>query len=142
MTHEELLALGLTEEQAGAVRAALEAMEAQLQALKQTEVENAALRAELTEIQQQLQLRDKRDAVLSALPAFKPRDVQLLLRLIDLAKIQVTDGKISGLDTQVQDLRERAPYLFLGLPDPVGGSPMGGIGPTEFDMNAFLRGER
>lgn len=148
MTREELLALGLTDEQAGAVLEGLSALQAQiaqltaaLDAAKQADAGTADLAARLAAAQAQLALRDKRDAVLTALGAYKPRDARLLLRLIDLELISVGDGKISGLEEQVRALREAAPYLFLDSPDPVGGTAASGLSPADFDMNAFLRGE-
>ena len=119
MTREELLALGLTEDQAGAV----------LEDAKQTEVEIERLNAQLEE-------RDRRDAALALLPQYQPKDAQLVLKLIDLGRIE--EG---GLQEQVQALKKRAPYLFTDEPDPAGGAAASGMNPIEFDMNAFLRGE-
>jgi len=119
MTREELLALGLTEDQAGAV----------LEDAKQTEVEIERLNAQLEE-------RDRRDAALALLPQYQPKDAQLVLKLIDLGRIE--EG---GLQEQVQALKKRAPYLFTDEPDPAGGTAASGMNPIEFDMNAFLRGE-
>ena len=119
MTHEELLALGLTEDQAGAV---LEGF--------------SALAAQIADLEAQLSLRDKRDAVLAQLPQYQPKDAQILLSLIDLTHIE--EG---GLEAQIEALKKRAPYLFANEPDPAGGTAASGLNPTEFDMNAFLRGE-
>ncbi|MBP3486518.1 MAG: phage scaffolding protein [Oscillospiraceae bacterium] len=141
MTRDELLALGLTDEQAGAVLAAFTGLQAQIDAAKQTEVENASLTARIAALEEEIQLRDKRDAVLMELPAHQPRDVQIILRLIDLSRIGMEEGKITGLNEQLHALRAAAPYLFAGAPDPVGGTAASGMHPTDFDMNTFLRGE-
>jgi len=148
MTRDELLALGLTDEQAGAVAEGFEALNAQvaqlnawLELAKQTEVENAELTAKLAAMEAELSLRDKRDAVLSELPSFHPRDARILMRLIDLEKIGIGEGGITGLQEQVQELKACAPYLFLDSPDPVGGTAAHGMNPTHFDMNTFLRGD-
>lgn len=119
MTREELLALGLNEEQVQAV----------LEDAEQTEVEIARLTALLQE-------RDKRDAVLAQLPQYQPKDAHLVLELIDLNRIEG-----DGLKEQIEALKKRAPYLFADESDPAGGSAASGMNPTEFDMNAFLRGE-
>lgn len=119
MTHDELLALGLTEDQAGAVLAAFD-----------------ALAAQIANLQAQLTLRDQRDAVLAKLPQYQPRDAQILLSLIDLTHID--DG---GLEEQIAALKKRAPYLFADAPDSAGGTAASGMNPIEFDMNAFLRGD-
>lgn len=119
MTHDELLALGLTEDQAGAV---LEGI--------------SALTAQIANLQQALDLRDRRDAVLAKLPQYQPRDAQILLSLIDLTRIE--DG---GLEEQIEALKKRAPYLFADASDPAGGTAASGMNPVEFDMNAFLRGD-
>lgn len=124
MTRDELLALELTEEQAGAVLSEFDKINLQL-----------------TELTAQLELRDKRDAVLFALPAYHPKDAQIVLRLIDLEQVSMEDGKLSGLAEQVQDLMAAAPYLFTEIPDPVGGTAAPGVHPEHFDMNTFLRGE-
>jgi hypothetical protein len=134
MTREELLALGLSEEQAQNIAAELETA-AQLAA------ENARLQEQISALQTQIDLHDKRDAVAAQLPLFKPRDVQLVLRLIDLDKITIEEGKVSGLDEQIQALQSTAPYLFLEMPDPVGGTAASGLHHEHFDMNTFLRGE-
>lgn len=119
MTHDELLALGLTEEQAGAVLADAEQAQAEIARL-------AAL----------LEARDRRDAALALLPQYQPRDAQLVLQLIDL-----NDIENDGLARQVEALKKRAPYLFEGESDPAGGTAASGMNASEFDMNAFLRGE-
>ena len=126
MTRDELLALGLSEEQAQAVLAEAE----------QTEVEIAGLRAQVAELTALLEERDRRDEALALLPQYQPRDAQLVLQLIDLNNIE--DG---GLEAQVEALKKRAPYLFAGEPDPAGGTAASGMNASEFDMNAFLRGE-
>ena len=119
MTHEELLALGLTDEQAGAV----------LEDAEQT-------RVEIEQLRRQLEERDRRDAALSQLPQYQPRDAELVLKLIDLDRIE---GE--ALKEQVEALKKRAPYLFADAPDPAGGAAASGMNASEFDMNAFLRGE-
>ena len=124
MTREELLALGLSEDQAQAVLADAE----------QTEVEINRLNALLA-------LRDKRDAVLEALPQYKPRDPRLLLKLIDLERITIDEEGLHGLAEQVEALKKTAPYLFADESDPAGGTAASGMHVSEFDMNAFLRGE-
>ena len=119
MTREELLELGLTEEQAGAV----------LADAKQTAVEIEQLTAQLV-------MRDRRDAVLAALPQHKPKDPQLVAKLIDPENIEG-----DALAEQIAALKKRAPYLFHDEPDPAGGTAASGMNAPEFDMNAFLRGE-
>ena len=119
MTHDELLALGLSEEQAGAVLA--DAGQAQ---------------DEIARLNALLEARDRRDAVLALLPQYQPRDAQLVLQLIDLGNIE--NG---GLEAQMEALKKRAPYLFADEADPAGGTAASGMNASEFDMNAFLRGE-
>lgn len=134
MTRDELIGLGLDDEQVQAVAAELDRLDGLLESARQAELENARLLA-------QIELRDKRDAVLAALPEFRPRDAQIILRLIDLNKITIGDGAPLGLAEQVQALKAAAPYLFLDSPDPVGGTAASGMRHDHFDMNTFLRGE-
>lgn len=141
MTREELTALGLSDEQAQTVTAEFDRLSGLLAAAKQTEVENTELAAQVAALQAQIELRDKREAVLTALPEYKPRDAQIILRLIDLDKITLEEGRISGLAEQLQALKSAAPYLFTDAPDPVGGTAASGLRPDHFDMNTFLRGE-
>ena len=119
MTHDELLALGLSEEQAGAVLA-----------------DGEQAQAEIARMNALLEERDRRDAALALLPRYQPRDAQLVLQLVDLNHIE--DG---GLAQQMEALKKRAPYLFADESDPAGGTAASGMNASEFDMNAFLRGE-
>lgn len=81
------------------------------------------------------------DAILNAVAAFKPKDPKMLVKLLDDEKItQAEDGTYSGINEQVEALKESSSYLFSDTPDPRGGNPDAGSGGKEFNMNAFLRG--
>lgn len=111
--------------------------------LRESKAENERLQGRLEEIERRRALEEKKAQILSAIEALSPRDPQLILRLIDLEQVRIGEkGVPEGLNEQLNPLRERAPYLFLEAVDPAGGSPESGDYEEEFDMNAFLRGER
>lgn len=134
MTNDEQLILDPSETQARITELSAQ--------LHQTQTELAERTAQLEQAQAQFALREKQDAVSALLGAYHPRDAQLLLRLLDLNQITLQNDEAQGLEAQMRALRERAPYLFADLPDSNGGSAAGGDAFIDFDMNAFLRGER
>ena len=84
---------------------------------------------------------EKRSAVRGQLVKHNPRDVELLLKLLDDSKIvHAEDGTITGLDEQVTALKETNGYLFTDTPAERGGNANTGNTGGDFDMNAFLRG--
>lgn len=114
-----------------------------LDRLKQTEVENEQLKAKLQEMTRAQEHAHKERLVLQALEAYAPRDARLILRLMDLEQIHFHEnGAPEGLNEQLFPLLSEAPYLFLQPTDAVGGRAESGELEEEFDMNAFLRGER
>lgn len=168
MKREELDALGLNEEQKKQImrmngddienakregvaeKQRANDLQAQLTQLT-NDLENArknagdidALQRQLQAAQDALAANRKAAAVRDALDGYKPRDVQLLARLIDHDKITVNaDGTLIGLQEQVEPLRQKSGYLFSDAPDPRGGTDSTGGTNETFDFNAFLRGEK
>lgn len=48
------------------------------------------------------------------------QDIDVILKLIDMDKVQLAeDGKLSGLDEQMSQLRQEKPFLFKTPPSPV-----------------------
>ena len=126
MTREELLALGLSPGQADAVHAQI-----------------SPLQGRIRELEGKIALGEKKNAVLAALGPYNARNDALLMRLIDLDRVEIgKDGEIDGLRGQIDALRAASPYLFRDLPDPDGGNPGAAAAAAAFDMNTFLRGER
>ena len=99
------------------------------------------LKAKLDAAEAKIKATTKTNAIRDALAEFKPKDAAMLLRLLDVDKIEhAEDGTISGLKEQVEPLKANSSYLFADTPDPKGGNPDSGAGGKEFNMNAFLRG--
>ena len=49
------------------------------------------------------------------------RNPDVLMRMIDIDKVQEKDGKVTGLDEQLKALKASDPYLFTDIPAPRGG---------------------
>ncbi len=49
------------------------------------------------------------------------RNPDVLMRMIDIDKVQEKDGKVTGLDEQLKALKASDPYLFNDVPAPRGG---------------------
>ena len=119
----------------------LDAVRADLQAAQTSAASAADLRRQLGETQARLNASTKANAIRDALIKHKPRDAAMLARLLDSEKITLAeDGTLTGLDEQVEPLKQSSAYLFADAPDNQGGTPPAGGSGTTFDMNAFLRG--
>lgn len=114
---------------------------ADMQAAQASAATAAELRRQLGEAQARIAAGNKANAIREALAKYKPRDAAMLARLLDNDKITLADdGTLTGLDEQVQPLKEGSAYLFADAPDSRGGSPDAGSAGKNIDMNAFLRG--
>lgn len=126
---------------ADALQEQLDTVRADLQAAQTGAATAAELRRQLGETQARLQASTKANAIRDALAKHKPRDAAMLARLLDSDKITLADdGTLTGLDEQVELLKQSSAYLFADAPDSSGGTPPAG-GAGTFDMNAFLRGQ-
>lgn len=171
MKREDLKALGLTDEQVNAVmqqhgvdvenakkNAGADATAAEKLRADGLQAQLDALTADLTQARESAatakELRDALDAanakiaasqkagsIRDALAAYKPRDAQMMMRLLDMEKISIDEkGEITGLKEQVEPLKASSGYLFSDVADGSGGRPPESSGGDTFDMNAFLRG--
>lgn len=171
MKREELQALGLNDDQINAVmkqngmdieaakqaggsaeaasekaradrlQTQLDEITVSLAAAQESASSAAALRKSFDELSAKHNATIKANAVRDAAAAYNPKDIALLMRLLDLDKMTVeADGKVTGLKEQIDPLQESNGYLFANSPDIKGGSPDGGTPGNTFDMNAFLRG--
>lgn len=112
--------------------------EAQLASLKQFEGDNAALKKQIetleadnkkkadsykTEFDDYKRKIAAKVALLS--DAQKPHDIDLVLSLIDMSKIELDEsGKVrAGLKKQIEEIQKARPYLFVGEKAP--GTPTG-----------------
>lgn len=104
-----------------------------------------ALNAKITQLTQDVTDRDAKLASLStdydikdALRAAKARDVDIVFGLLDRAKIERKDGKLTGIDEQIKAIRDSKGFLFdsddkggqrggfAGQQDIIGGNGGGG----------------
>ena len=99
------------------------------------------MRSNLASVTAQLNAATKSNGIRSILEKeYKPKDVSLLMRLIDHEKVTINeDGTHTGLKEQVDPLKTDSGYLFSDAPDSSGGNPGSGNPGATFDMNAFLR---
>lgn len=116
------------DEDVGAGKTQITSLTGQLAAAQQASVNNQQLQAQITKLTGDLAERDKTIAnmqkaslVLADLRADGARNPDMLLRMLDLDKIEVKDGKINGLKEQTDPLKKSDPYLFSGLPPARGG---------------------
>lgn len=102
----------------------------------------AQLRKNLSEVTAKLDAANKANDVRAILEKdYKPKDVALVMKLLDHEKITKSeDGTYAGIKEQVDPLKAASGYLFSDTPDDKGGSPNPGNSGAGFDMNAFLRG--
>ena len=99
------------------------------------------LKTKLEAAEAKIKASTKHNAIRDALAEFKPKDSAMLLRLLEMDKIEYAeDGTITGLKEQIDPLKANSAYLFADTPDPAGGNPNPGNTGGAFDMNAFLRG--
>lgn len=166
MKCEELKELGLTDTQiekimavngqdlnqqkamAEAERAKAAEVKAQLDQLAQNlaQTQKSAgdadvLKAQLAKAQNDLSDMRKAGKLREALAEYKPRDAEVLLKLIDSGRISIAEsGEVVGLKDQIEPLRKSSGYLFADTPTDRGGAPAAGAGTDGFNMNEFLRG--
>lgn len=88
----------------------------------------AALNQQVAQLTADLAARDKTIAdsakkglILAELRNAGARDPELLVRLIDMDKVTQKDGKLEGLDDQLNPMKTAQPYLFGNLPGGRGG---------------------
>ena len=123
------------------LRQQLETVRADLQTAQTSAATASELRRQLGETQARLDASTKANAVRDALTQYNPRDPAMIMRLIDMDKINVgQDGAITGLKEQMEPMKAASGFLFTDTPDTSGGTPPGGNPGSGFDMNAFLRG--
>ena len=97
----------------------------------------AALREQLEKSEKAMQGLKKAQAVRDALGAYKPKDADLLMKLIDVDKVSLTDAGIAGLKEQVEPIKAEKGFLFT---DERGGGEPSPPGAKTRTMNDILRG--
>lgn len=119
----------------------LDATLAELTAAQQEGANAAQLRRSLDAVTAQLNAANKSTGIREILEReYKPKDVAILMRLLDHDKITINpDGTHTGLKEQVDPLKTGSGYLFADTAADKGGNPDAGSPGTAFDMNAFLR---
>lgn len=137
MNKEELLALGLTEEQAEKVLAETERLQKtlkerdkQLEGLKKASGDNAELQSQITALQQQNAEQQKAhkaelaqlkldNAIDNALTAAGAKNLKAVRALLDMEKLQLgDDGKLTGWPEQLEALQKSDGYLFAAQQPP------------------------
>ncbi len=137
MNKEELLSLGLTEEQAEKVLAeitelqkSLKERDKQLEELKKASGDNAELQKQITALQQQNAEQAKAhkaelaqlkldNAIDNALTAAGAKNLKAVRALLDMEKLQMgEDGKLQGWPEQLEALQKSDGYLFAEAQQP------------------------
>ena len=111
----------------------VEELTADLEAKKKALSESKALNKQVEQLtatiadkDKAIELLGKTNRVTNFLRASGARNPDVLIKMIDLDKVGIKDGKISGLDEQIETLKVSDPYLFAGEPSPKGGVDDGG----------------
>ena len=122
----------------------------QLTSLQTANSDNETLKSQITQMQADIAKKDEemqkqsiRYQVKDTIRASKAKNADVVLRMVDMDKVSVNDGKLEGLDDQIDALKKSDAYLFEDAPSerggvPSGGEPAGKTG-TNADMNAFIR---
>ena len=135
MNKEDLIAMGLTEEQAKKVMDSLDGnfvtkarfneineenktlkksvsdRDKQLEDLKKSSGDNAALQQQISDLQKQN--ADQQNAVEIALSGAKARNGKAVKAMLDMSKVKLgEDGKLSGFDEQIEALKKSDAYMF------------------------------
>lgn len=140
MNKEELLSLGLTEEQAEKVLAEMtelqkslkerDSLRSQLEELKKASGDNAELQKQITALQQQNAEQAKAhkaelaqlkldNAIDNALTAAGAKNLKAVRALLDMEKLQLgEDGKLQGWPEQLEALQKSDGYLFAAARQP------------------------
>lgn len=137
MNKEELLALGLTEEQAEKVLAETERLQKtlkerdkQLEGLKKASGDNAELQSQIAALRQQNAEQQKAhkaelaqlkldNAIDNALTAAGAKNLKAVRALLDMEKLQLgDDGKLTSWPEQLEALQKSDGYLFAAQQPP------------------------
>ena len=101
-----------------------------------------------TEYETKIAQREKDYLLQDSLKAAKAKNPKAAMALLDLEKLVVKDGKLDGLDAQIESLKKSDAYLFDAVEtrpqvdrfgNPIQGQPSGG-GKTAVDIAAELLG--
>lgn len=117
----------------------------ELEKLKESAGDNAALKEKITSLQADLKDRDAKYAkeiadmkmtnAIQAAVSSSAQDAELVAGLFDRSKLILTDeGKVTGLDEQLNALKETKPFLFKDgetYPNVRDGGEPGGTGSTK-----------
>lgn len=140
MNKEELLSLGLTEEQVEKVLLEMsglqktlkerDSLRSQLEELKKASGDNAELQKQITALQQQNAEQQKAhkaelaqlrldNAIDNALTAAGAKNLKAVRALLDMEKLQLgEDGKLQGWSEQLEALQKSDGYLFAETQQP------------------------
>lgn len=102
---------------------------------------------QLDDLKKQLEQSEQQRATLQfegqlkeALGAYKPKNAQRLMQIIDKTQIQQDEKGLSGLEEQMAQLKESDPYLFEEDAPPKGGTHIqGDAGGSKMDMSQAIR---
>lgn len=126
---------------ADGLQSQLDTLTADLNAARNEAVTAKDFKAKLDAADAKIKAFEKSSAVRGVVKKHNPRDPELVMKLLDDSKITYAeDGSVTGVDEQLNALREANGYLFTDTPADKGGSPNAGNTGGTFDMNAFLRG--
>lgn len=134
MNKEDLIAMGLTEEQAKKVMDSLDGnfvtkarfneINEENKTLKKSSGDNAALQQQISDLQKQNADQQKAhdeelaklkldNAVEIALSGAKARNGKAVKAMLDMSKVKLgEDGKLSGFDEQIEALKKSDAYMF------------------------------
>ena len=120
------------EEQVKALTGTLEERTRDLQAAQEYKDQAEKLTAQLADRDKAVERIRKESRISGRLRGIGARNPDVLLRMLDLDQITEEQGKLAGLEEQIQALKASDPYLFADSTAPKGGldgAPGGSSGP-------------
>ena len=130
---EQLNTAKATNANAQELQTKVDELTAELEAKKKALSDSKALSKQVEQLTATIADRDraieilgKTNRITNELRTAGARNPDVLLKMIDVDKVGIADGKVTGLKEQIETLKVSDPYLFAGEPSPKGGVDDGG----------------
>lgn len=106
----------------------IDELNGELTKLKESATDAEALKGQITQLQSDIAAKDTamkqqqlQYTIKDTIRGSKAKNVDVVLRMLDLTKITESNGKLYGLEEQIDSLKKSDGYLFESEADPNGG---------------------
>jgi hypothetical protein len=106
----------------------IDELNGELTKLKESATDAEALKNQITQLQSDIASKDAamkqqqlQYTIKDTIRGSKAKNVDIVLKMLDLSKITDSNGKLYGLDEQIDSLKKSDGYLFESEPDHSGG---------------------